>query len=88
MKGARGDLERASPRTSIALELAPQWPMASIYIGDTLCRLHRADEAWPHYVSGFELAPNDVNLIALALQCLWDEKMLAEDSASARELDR
>ena len=44
-----------------------------VYYGDTLCRLHRAPEAWPIYVKGFELAPNDVNLIALGLQCLWDE---------------
>lgn len=51
-------------------------PMAHIYLGDTLCRLHRAEEAWPHYKNGFELAPGDPNLIALALQCLWDESAL------------
>jgi hypothetical protein len=51
-----------------------------------LCRLHRAPEAWPHYVHGFELAPNDVNLIALALQCLWDEKLLVPDSNVRVEL--
>ncbi len=47
--------------------------MAHIYYGDTLCRLQN-DEAWPHYVKGFELGPTIPNLIALALQCLWDEK--------------
>jgi len=87
MKGARGDLEARLKSNEVALELAPKWPMASIYLGDTLCRLHRAPEAWPHYVRGFELAPNDVNLIALAMQCLWDEKMLEEQSDVHRELD-
>jgi len=88
MKGARGDLEARLAANRIAYELAPQWPMASIYLGDTLCRLHRAEEAWPHYVRGFELAPNDVNLIALALQCLWDEKMLVKDAHAREELAR
>jgi hypothetical protein len=54
--------------------------MANIYQGDTLCRLHRAPEAVRHYEDGFDLAPNDPNLIALALQCLWDEKQLVEDA--------
>jgi hypothetical protein len=61
--------------------------MASIYLGDTLCRLHRAPEAWPHYERGFELASNDVNLVALALQCLWDEKMLEPDADIRKKLD-
>jgi hypothetical protein len=87
MKGARGDLEARLASNAIALELAPKWPMASIYYGDTLCRLHRAPEAWPHYRHGFELAPNDVNLIALAMQCLWDEKMIEPDSNVRHELD-
>ena len=87
MKGARGDLEARLAANRIALDLAPQWPMASVYYGDTLCRLHRAPEAWPHYVKGFELAPNDVNLIALGVQCLWDEKQLAEGSNVRTELD-
>lgn len=86
MKGARGDLQARLDANKIALELAPQWPMASIYYGDTLCRLHRAPEAWPHYTRGFELAPNDVNLIALALQCLWDEKLLVPESNVRIEL--
>jgi hypothetical protein len=87
MKGARGDLEERLRANAVALELAPQWPMASVYYADTLCRLHRAAEAWPHYVRGFELAPNDINLIALGVQCLWDEKMLGEDTAVHAELD-
>jgi hypothetical protein len=87
MKGARGDLQTRLASNKVALDLAPQWPMASVYYGDTLCRLHRAEEAWPNYVRGFELAPNDVNLIALGLQCLWDEKMLGENSHVRSELD-
>lgn len=87
MKGARNDLQARLDANKIALDLAPQWPMASVYYGDTLCRLHRAEEAWPHYVRGFELAPNDVNLIALGIQCLWDEKALGPDSKARAELD-
>jgi hypothetical protein len=79
MKGARGDLNARLAANGEALKLAPEWAMASIYYGDTLCRLHRAEEAWPHYVNGFDRAMNDVNLVALALQCLWDEKMISED---------
>ena len=87
MKGARGDLDARLEASKMALELAPQWPMASIYLGDTLCRLHRAPEAWPHYERGFDLASNDVNLVALALQCLWDEKMLGADSTIRKSLE-
>jgi hypothetical protein len=79
MLGARGNLEGRLASNAVALGLAPQWPMANVYYGDTLCRLHRASEAWPHYARGFELAPNDVNLIALGVQCLWDEKQLGDD---------
>jgi tetratricopeptide (TPR) repeat protein len=78
MVGARGNLEERLAANVRALELAPKWPMAHVYYGDTLCRLKRPAEAWPHYVRGFELAPNETNLIALGLQCLWDEKMLRE----------
>lgn len=73
MWGARGRLDTRLEANGIALELAPDWPMANIYLGDTLCRLHRPEEAFAHYRRGFELAPNESNLIALALQCLWDE---------------
>lgn len=87
MKGARGDLQARLEANRTAFELAPQWPMASTYLGDTLCRLHRTGEAWPHYVRGFDLAPNDVNLIGLALQCMWDEKALQEDTKLREELE-
>ncbi len=80
MQGARGKLEIRLEANKVALELAPDWPMASIYLGDTLCRLHRPFEAWPYYARGFELASNDVNLVALGVQCLWDEKALEESS--------
>ena len=76
MLGARGQLEERLKINAEAMRLAPKWPMAHVYYGDTLCRLKRAEEAWPHYVTGFELAPNDLNLIALGLQCAWDEKII------------
>jgi protein O-mannosyl-transferase len=76
MVGARGRLDERLVANRRALELAPKWAMAHVYLGDTLCRLHRPKEAWPSYKRGFELAPNDSNLIALALQCLWDEKSI------------
>jgi hypothetical protein len=86
MLGARGDLEGRLVSNEVALRLAPQWPMASVYEGDTLCRLHRAEQAVPHYLRGFELGPNDLSLIALALQCLWDEHQLVDDSVVRDEL--
>lgn len=89
MKGARGDLEARLAANRVALELAPQWPMASIYLGDTLCRLHRAPESIEHYKRGFALGPNDVNLIALGLQCLWDENQIkpSSDTNVRKELE-
>lgn len=78
MVGARGDLQERLRENRRALEIAPKWPMAHVYLGDTLCRLHRPAEAWPAYARGFELGPNDPNLIALALQCLWDEKWIEQ----------
>jgi hypothetical protein len=86
MQGARGNLEIRLEANRVALDLAPDWPMANIYMGDTLCRLHRPVEGWPHYAHGFDLAPNDSNLIALGVQCLWDEKALGEDSPVRAEL--
>jgi hypothetical protein len=80
MLGARGDLEGRLASNDVALKLAPEWPMASVYEGDTLCRLHRAPEAVPHYLRGFELGYNDQSLIALGLQCLWDEHELLPDA--------
>lgn len=77
MWGARGRLDIRLAASQKALELAPEWPMANVYLGDTLCRLHRPEEAWPHYLRGFRLAPNEPSLVALGLQCLWDEKALS-----------
>lgn len=87
MQGARGNLEARAEANRTALELAPNWPMANVYLGDTLCRLHRTAEGWPHYKRGFELAPNDTALIALGLQCMWDEHALDEGSPIRDELE-
>jgi len=86
MKGARGDLETRLVESKEAIRLAPEWPMAHIYTGDTLCRLHRAEEAWPHYKQGFAIGPNEQSLISLALQCLFDEKQLYAHDKELREL--
>jgi tetratricopeptide (TPR) repeat protein len=86
MVGARGRLEERLRANQRAIDLAPQWAMAHVYYGDTLCRLKRADEAWPHYVRGFELDPNSQSLVALALQCLWDKKAIADHDVELLEL--
>jgi hypothetical protein len=86
MLGARGDLQGRLESNAVALTLAPKWPMASVYLGDTLCRLHRSEEALPHYLEGFELGPADMGLVALGLQCLWDEKQLDAPSKARGEL--
>jgi len=86
MKGARSDMETRLVESKKALELAPDWPMAHVYTGDTLCRMHRPDEAWPYYAKGFDIGPNEVGLIALALQCLWDEKKLVDHDEELRAL--
>jgi hypothetical protein len=88
MQGARGRLDLRLEANKTALDLAPEWPMASVYYGDTLCRLHRPQEAWPHYEHGFDLAANDVNLIALGVQCLWDEQGLTKDSPLRDKLSK
>jgi hypothetical protein len=84
MKGARGDLDTRLAESRIAAELAPDWPMAHVYTGDTLCRMHRPEEAWPHYREGFEIGPNERGLIALALQCLYDEGALERHDEELR----
>jgi hypothetical protein len=76
MVGARDDLPERLRANKRALELAPRWAMAHVYLGDTLCRMGKPIEGWPSYVRGFELAPNDSNLVALGLQCLWDKKSI------------
>lgn len=77
MLGARGQLGERLVENRAAMVLAPSWPMAHVYYADTLCRLGRAEEAWPEYEKGFSLGPNDRNLVALALQCLWDKGAIA-----------
>lgn len=88
MLGARGQLKERLHYNDIARKLAPDWAMGHIYYGDTLCRLAgtgappadkrlaAAERALPHYLKGFALAPNDPNLISLALQCMWEEKLV------------
>src|SRR5580700_10645201 len=86
MLGARGDLAGRLESNQVALDLAPQWPMASVYLGDTLCRMHRAPEAVAYFVQGFQLAPNDMSLIALGVQCLWDEHAIEDGSESRAQV--
>jgi hypothetical protein len=49
-------------------------------------RLARAELSLPHYLEGFALAPNDPNLIALALQCMWDEKLVLAHADELNDL--
>lgn len=103
MLGARGQLKERLKYNQIAQNLAPNWAMAHIYYGDTLCRLagaadppapkpdaeqrrSRSELAFPHYMKGFALAPNDPNLISLALQCMWEEKMVVPHAMQLSEL--
>lgn len=86
MKGARGDLATRFDESNLALKLAPRWPMAHVYTGDALCRMRRAEEAWPYYKKGFDLGPNELSLIALALQCMHDEGILTAHDAELRAL--
>jgi tetratricopeptide (TPR) repeat protein len=79
MLGARGKMEERLVANKRAIELQPKWAMANVYLGDTLCRMHRAPEAVEPYKVGFELSPNDVSLLALAMQCLWDEGLLQKN---------
>ncbi|MCC6215631.1 MAG: tetratricopeptide repeat protein [Polyangiaceae bacterium] len=87
MVGARGRLEERVVSGSRAVELAPTWPMAHVYLGDALCRLQRPLEAWPHMKRGFALGPNESNLLALALQCLWDIRVPTEDGGEVRAIE-
>lgn len=86
MLGTRGRMEERLKEGAIAQRLAPQWPMAHVYQGDTYCRMKRYDEAFPHYMRGFELGPNEPNLIALGLQCLWDGKQIKNHEAELLKL--
>ncbi len=86
MLGARRKREARLEATANAVRLAPAWPMGQVYYGDALCRMGRADEAWPYYERGFILNPNGKSLIALGLQCLWDEGALKQHRARLEEL--
>jgi hypothetical protein len=86
MAGARGQMDTRLVESRKAIELAEDWPMAHIYTGDTLCRMHRPDEAWPYYKTGFDKGPNEMSLIALALQGLYDEKRLSTYEDDIRSL--
>jgi hypothetical protein len=80
------DYETRLKESYRAMQLAPDWAMAHVYTGDTLCRMHRAEEAWPHYRDGFDKGPNDKSLISLGLQCMWDERVLKNHDAELRKL--
>ncbi len=86
MQGARGNLDIRLAENRVALDLAPEWPMASVYLGDTLCRMQRPAEAWPYFAKGFGDNPHDPGLIALGVQCLWDQKALGAGSEIRAEL--
>jgi hypothetical protein len=86
MLGARQRLAERLHEGAEAMRLAPKWPMAHVYQGDTLCRMDRAVEAWPHYKEGFLLGPNEPNLIALGLQCLWDKKQIEPHREELRSM--
>ncbi len=89
MAGARGMMEIRLQESHIARNLAPDWSMAHVYTGDTLCRWPgqtRVAEAWPHYARGFEIGPNEKSLITLALQCLWDTKALKQHEVELRDM--
>jgi len=81
MLGTRNRMPERLKEGAIAQQLAPKWPMAHVYQGDTFCRMKRYDEAFPHYVRGFQLGPNEPNLISLGLQCLWDARQLKNHEA-------
>ncbi len=86
MLGARSRWQERLEESLIALELAPDWAMAHVYTGDTLCRMGRPEESWAYYKTGFDKGPNDKGLIVLGLQCLWDTKHLKLHEEELRAL--
>ncbi|MFO0554995.1 MAG: tetratricopeptide repeat protein [Polyangiaceae bacterium] len=86
MAGARGMMEIRLQESHIARQLAPDWAMAHVYTGDTLCRMGFPEAAIPHYKRGFVLGPNDQGLIKLALQCMWDYQVLLPHEHELRAL--
>lgn len=87
MQGARKRNDERLAANLVAIELSPSWPMAHVYMGDALCHAKRAEESVPYYTRGFELGPNEASLIALGLQCLWEAKLLDEDSELLEQLE-
>lgn len=88
MLGARGEIEARVAASKEALRIAPQWPMAHVYTGDVLCTLGRIEQAWPYYEKGFALGPNESNLIALGLQCLWSKHAVPRYESALLRLAR
>lgn len=88
MVGARGQMNERIRWTRSALDLAPDWPMGNVYLGDALCREKRVQEAFPFYEKGLADAPNQTGLVALALQCLWDQGAVPEHRGALEELAR
>ncbi len=86
MVGARGDLEQRLRLTRRAAELAPQWPMAHVYLGDTLCRMGELDAAKSPYLRGLSAAPNSKALTSLAVQCIWDHGVYEDYRSSLHEI--
>jgi hypothetical protein len=86
MLGVRQRLPERLKEGAVAIQLAPMWPMAHVYQGDTLCRMDRIDDAWPYYKKGFLLGPNQPNLVALGLQCLWDKSRIEPHRVELREM--
>ncbi|MBM4363967.1 MAG: tetratricopeptide repeat protein, partial [Deltaproteobacteria bacterium] len=86
MLGTRGDLAGRIAENRRAVELAPDWPMANVYLGDALCRQGRSDESIPHYLRGFALGPNEKSLVALGLQCLWEKGLFEAHRGELEDL--
>lgn len=72
MLGARGDLDARLLWNQRALQLAPDWAMANVYLGDVWCRKGDLEKARSPYLSGLRRAVNSKELTALALQCIWE----------------
>jgi protein O-mannosyl-transferase len=86
MLGTRRRMDERIAAGTIAYQLEPTWAMASVYLGDAYCRSSRAPQAVEHYKRGFALGHEDISLLALGLQCLWDEKLLTQNSDLMKEL--
>ncbi len=78
MLGARGYGDARIERTRRAVRLAPNWPLAHVYLGDALCQSGFPERALPHYLRGLSKDPDSKALAALALQCLWEKGMFEQ----------